>query len=164
MLERFQCNDWGGGEKDKLELDLVRERCKLAASIADFGWRWRGQSFKPLAVQLHNKVDALSKLELLAIVNDIEDSTEDVHDYVMKEQTRLVLSLWWSLRKVPLARKELFQPKREIETMLDGLEMLMQEREKTTTLTITDGSVKEALLQLLDDRLAVAFRGRMVAD
>ena len=106
----------------------------------------------------------MSKLELLAYVNDIEDSTEDVHDYVMKEQTRLVLSLWWSLRKVPLARKELFQPKREIETMLDGLEMLMQEREKTTTLTITDGSVKEALLQLLDDRLAVTFRGRMVAD
>ena len=54
MLERFQCNDWGGGEKDKLELDLVRERCKLAASIADFGWRFRGQSFKPLAVQLHD--------------------------------------------------------------------------------------------------------------
>ena len=25
MLERFQCNDWGGGEKDKLELDLLTE-------------------------------------------------------------------------------------------------------------------------------------------
>jgi hypothetical protein len=157
----FQCNDWGGGENDKLELEIVRERCTLAGSIAYFGWRLRAQSFKPMAVELHNKVDALSKLELLAYVNDIEDSTEDVHDYVMKEQTRLILSLWHSSGKVPIVRKELFHPKREILTMLDGLEMLMEERLSTTKLSITDGSVKEALMHLLDDRLSLAFRGKM---
>ena len=48
---KFQCNDWGTNEK--VELAIVRERFKLAATVAQLGWQLCGLRFKATAQRLH---------------------------------------------------------------------------------------------------------------